>query len=59
MCTYAGYWVAGVLLATSDFICGNGNFWSYAAPARYYINGTKLCNTWVSIAGKPCITVHS
>jgi hypothetical protein len=58
-CTYAGYWVAGVLFRTSNTVCGNGDFWAYWAPNRYFINGTRLCNTWVNWAGKPCETVHS
>jgi hypothetical protein len=58
-CTYAGYWVAGVLFRTSNTVCGNGDFWAYWAPNRYFINGTQLCNTWVNWAGKPCETVHS
>lgn len=58
-CSYAGYWVAGVLTATSNVVCGNGDFWAYYTPLRYYINGTKLCNTWLNWNGKPCETVHS
>lgn len=60
LCTYAGYWVAGVLTGTSNVVCGDsGQFWAYWTPARYYINGTQLCNTWLSLSGKPCETVHS
>ena len=58
-CTYAGYWVAGVLYRTSNEVCGDGDFWAYWAPNQYFINGTKLCNTWVNWAGKPCETVKS
>lgn len=58
-CTYAGYWVAGVLYRTSNEVCGDGDFWAYWAPNQYFINGTQLCNTWVNWAGKPCETVHS
>lgn len=58
-CTYAGYWVVGVLTGTSNVVCGNGDFWAYSTPAQYYINGTQLCNTWLNWAGKPCETVHS
>lgn len=59
LCTYAGYWVAGVLTGTSNVVCGSGDFWAYWTPARYYINGTRLCNTWLNLSGKPCETVHS
>lgn len=58
-CTYAGYWVAGVLTGTSNVVCGTGDFWAYSTPAQYYINGTQLCNTWLGWAGKPCEIVRS
>ena len=58
-CSYAGYWVAGVLTGTSNVVCGNGDFWAYSTPAQYYINGTQLCNTWLGWAGKPCEKVVS
>jgi hypothetical protein len=60
LCTYSGYWTAGVLTGTSNVVCGSsGQFWAYWTPLRYYINGTRLCNTWLHLAGKPCETVHS
>lgn len=58
-CSYAGYWVAGVLTATSNVVCTDGDFWAYYTPGQYYINGTQLCNTWLNWSGKPCETVHS
>jgi hypothetical protein len=57
MCTFASYWVAGVLYATTNNACGNTDFWAYWTPDRYFINGTQLCNTFVHFAGRPCETV--
>ncbi|HEY6493627.1 MAG TPA: hypothetical protein VIZ43_10160 [Trebonia sp.] len=58
-CTYAGYWVNGQLLTTSNEVCGDGAFWAYDSGTVTWPNQTKLCNTWVNFGGEPCITVHT
>jgi hypothetical protein len=60
-CTYAAYWVAGKVKATSNEVCG-GSDTEYVSdwndPGNFP-NHTQLCNTWLHISGKPCETVHS
>lgn len=58
-CTYAGYWVNGVLAVTSNEVCGDGAFWAYDSGTITWPNQTQLCNTWVNFGGRPCVTVHS
>ncbi len=57
-CTYAGYWVDGVLAITSNEVCGDGAFWAYDTGTVTWPNQTQLCNTWVNFGGKPCLVVH-
>lgn len=62
ICTYAAFWRNTTIMSTTPEICGPQNT-TYVAtkgglPADF-LNGTILCNSWVSIAGKPCETVHS
>jgi hypothetical protein len=59
-CTYAGFWRFGTLETTSNVVCGEGGiFYGHRndMPQRYGTN-TKLCNTWVNWAGRPCKMVY-
>jgi hypothetical protein len=56
-CTYAAYWQNGVVIATTEYLCGDGTAWAYLSPNRQFPNGAKLCNTFLSFAGKPCETI--
>ncbi len=57
-CTYVAYWAAGKIIGTSRQVCGKSSFYSVWAINRSFKNKTKLCNTWVGLAGRPCETVH-
>lgn len=59
MCTFAAYWVRGSIYATTNSVCGNGDFWGYWAANRTFVDGSQLCNTWAQFAGKPCETIHA
>jgi len=61
VCSYAAYWANGVVIATSNEVCGNQNnvFYSDWNNPGYFTNNTQVCNTWLQIAGKPCETIYS
>ncbi|MGC4174355.1 hypothetical protein [Demequina sp.] len=62
VCTFATFWRNTTILATTPEICGPEHTTYLATKANMpmdFLNGTILCNSWVSIAGKPCETVHS
>jgi hypothetical protein len=61
VCSYAAYWANGIVIATSNEVCGNQNdvFYSDWNNPGYFPNNTQVCNTWLQIAGKPCETVYS
>lgn len=60
-CTYSAYWENGRVVATGWEICsGPGRYAGFREDAPlYYWGRTQICNTWVSVSGKPCETVHS
>jgi hypothetical protein len=53
ICTYAAYWVNGVIEATSEEVCGTSftHFTSWWDNPGYFVNITQLCNTWIQIGG--------
>jgi hypothetical protein len=59
-CTWADYWENGELWAESNEVCGTA-FTSNANNLLPHIfgNGTTLCNTWITVLGRPCEIVHS
>ncbi len=62
VCTWANYWLqpGSILWAQSNEVCGDA-FYSNAnntLPFKFN-NGEQLCNSWISVAGYPCETVHS
>lgn len=61
ICTFAAYWANGRIIATSNEICARSAtlYYSYLKNPGNFPNHTQLCNTWISISGKPCETVHS
>lgn len=61
ICTFAAYWVNGDIEATSDWICGGTftTYYSWWVDPGWFIQNTQLCNDWISISGRPCVTVRS
>jgi hypothetical protein len=60
-CTFAAYWANGAVIATSNELCG-GAFTDYSsewADPGDFADGTQVCNSWVTISGFPCETIHS
>ena len=59
-CTYAAYWgPPDTIIATTNEVCGDGDFASYwQGPLQFY-GDIEVCNTWVHFPGKPCEWVHS
>jgi len=58
-CSYAAYWVRGVIETTSNTICGDsGDIFVSIWDDEWFLDGTVVCNTWVHIAGKPCKKIH-
>jgi hypothetical protein len=56
VCSFAAYWANGVVIATSNQVCGNQNtvFYSDWNNPGFFTNNTQVCNTWPQIAGRPC-----
>jgi len=58
-CTFSVYWLGGDVLDTGENVCG-GLGW-YVGYLGYGIatGGTiQACNSWISISGYPCETIH-
>lgn len=60
MCTFAEYWANGDLAYVGNTKCGSegDEVSSYWPNPGSFSTGTKLCNTWSGIAGRPCETVE-
>jgi len=60
LCTYAVFWApANTIAFTGQEDCGSANsvyYWAYQNVVFNY--NPQACNTWVSLAGKPCENVH-
>ncbi len=59
VCSFAAYWANGVVIATSNQVCGKSGdtFYSDWPNPGFFANNTQVCNTWVQIAGRPCETI--
>jgi len=59
VCTYAAYWAPpNTIIATTNEVCGNGDFYAVWKGPLKFSGKTEICNTFVHFAGKPCETVH-
>jgi hypothetical protein len=62
LCTYPTYWLPpSQIFFTGKEQCDNGPLYFYNFYNNTIILGSSsnVCNTWVSLAGKPCVYVHS
>lgn len=59
MCTYGAFWEAGKVVATGPELCGKaGNVYYARWDNQTFRTTTQICNTGLSVPGKPCETVH-
>jgi hypothetical protein len=62
VCTWANYWLqpGSILWASSNEVCGTAFYSNANGTLPFtFVNGEQLCNSWISVAGYPCETVHS
>lgn len=57
-CSFAAYYTNASINATSNQVCGSGDFWAYWNIRYNFPKDTVLCNRWVGFAGTPCELVY-
>ena len=60
ICTHSFWWINNQLIRTGNGACGGaGVFFSDWAANRFFPSPSLACNTWQSIPGEPCETIHT
>lgn len=59
LCTSSKWWLNSSIIRSGNGVCGGaGVFFSVWNANQYFPSPSLACNTWVSIAGKPCETIR-
>lgn len=59
--TFSAYWDGPAIIDTGTIVhaTGPGMVYGYFTHVPFHVNSPhQLCNSWVGIAGKPCITAY-